>query len=203
MEDVMKKWFIIIGVVVSLFSASTTLAQINLNNISVNIGRVRNDLSSSQDILYSVYPEIQLSGDFFIPSIRWTVYWGYWTDGKDKEDQVEYWRNIHIVGTRFTLLPKKLWDTWDLPIGIFIGFRHHFLSAKGFAFMTESFNGSLELPHDLYATTFDVGLIAEVQVLGPFGIKGELQKDFLFGENEYGYMDNYHLTYKAGIFYTF
>ena len=200
----MKKWFIIIGVVVNLFSASATLAQINLNNVSVNIGKVRELMYSYQDRLYLVYPELQLSGDFLIPSIRWTVSWGYWTDGEIKKNQVEYSDYIHIVGARFTFLPKKLWNNWDLPMGIFIGVSQHFFASKNTGWMTASYIGSPE-QYDLkkYATTFDIGLIAEVQVLGPFGIRGEIQT---YGQPRDGvidYLSNFASAIKVGIFYTF
>ncbi|MDP2885349.1 MAG: hypothetical protein Q8P51_10055, partial [Ignavibacteria bacterium] len=124
----MRKAVLIIAAIVILGDVRTTLAQLSMNTVSVNVGTIRTlfpDYSYYQDYQYSLYPEVQIGGDFLIPSLQWTVYWGYWTDGLEKAlpvaDFVTYSYRSHIVGARFNFLPAKLLPHWPIPIGFFTG----------------------------------------------------------------------------------
>jgi len=201
----MKKWFIIIGVVINLIGVNSTFAQFNLNNISANIGIIKTIHNIDQDDKYVVYPEVQVDSDILNQSIRWTVYWGYWTDGINQAfiwpDYVTYSYNSHIVGTRLTLLLGKSSIKRPLQIGIFTGISHHFISVKyigGFGL-----DGRPGPDYTAGATTLEVGLNAEVQVLEPIGIRGGIHQFIALGSTEYDRMEKNRRAITVGIFFAF
>jgi hypothetical protein len=194
----MKRWFIIVGVIINLVGVSTLTAQLNLNNISANIG-VINTLYS--DLV--IYPEVQIGGNVIIPSIRWTIYWGYWIEGINKpiigSDYVTYSYNSHILGTRFTLMLSKLSDNLDLPFGIFIGASHHFISVKYIG--GAGIDGKPGHDATIGTTTLEVGLNAEVQAFGPVYFRGEIQQFIPIGNDYYDRLQKNRRTYKIGLAY--
>lgn len=204
----MKRGLITIAVIVNLVAVNTTLAQLSLNTVSVNVGTIRtlfSDLSFYQGYQYSVYPEVQIGGNVFIPSVRWIAYWGYWTDGVEKAfpvtDHVTYSYSSHIVGARFNFFPAKLLPHWPLPIGIFTGVAHHFISGKYVS--GSGFDGrpGQDLAGD--ATTFEIGLNAEVEVLGPIAVRVEVQQFVPLGSKEFDQLQKNRRAYKVGLALTF
>jgi hypothetical protein len=187
---------------------NTTLAQLSLNAVSANVGAIRTlfpDYSFYEDYQYSVYPEVQIGGNLFIPSVRWIAYWGYWTDGVEKAlpvlDFVTYSHSSHIVGVRFNLLPAKLLPHWPLPIGVFTGVAHHFIAGRyvgGFGFVGRP---GQDFTDD--ANTLEIGLNAEVDVLGPIAIRGEIQQFIPLGSDYLDRMQKSRRAYKVGLTFTF
>jgi hypothetical protein len=204
----MKQGLIVIAVLGNLVSVSTTLAQLSLNSASVNVGTIRtlfpND-SRYTDFQYAFYPEVQVDGDFLASFVGWTVYWGYWSDGLENAlpvaDMVSYSYSSHIVGARFSFLPAKLLDHWPLPIGIFAGTAHHFIAARYIGGFGLDGNPGHEFTAD--ATTVELGLNAEVQVLGPIGIRGEIQQFIPLRSDYFDRLQKNRRVYKLGLAFTF
>ncbi len=204
----MKKPLIIIAVVAAFVGVPTTLAQLSLNTVSANIGTIRTlspDASFSQNHQYALYTELQIGGNFLIPSVRWSVYWGYWTDGVEETlpvmDFVTYSYSSHIVGGRFNFLPAKLLPHWPLPVGIFAGVGHHFISGKyvgGFGL-----DGAPGQDFTVGATTLEIGLNAEADLLGPIAVRGEVQQFISFGDGEFDRLQKNRRAYKVGLAFTF
>jgi len=199
---------LIMAVIVNVVGVRTTLAQLNLNAVSANVGTIRTlfpDYSFYQDYQYAVYPEVQIAGNFFIPSVQWIAYWGYWSDGVDKAlpvaDYDTYSYSSHIVGVRLTFLPAKLLPHWPLPVGVFSGFAHHFISRRyvgGFGY--DGKHGQ-DFADD--ANTVEIGLNAEVDVLGPIAIRGEVQQFIPLGNDYFSQMQKNRRAYKVGLAFRF
>jgi|GEM_PF-1912044 len=206
--NTMKKELFIAVLILNIICVNTTLAQLSLNTVSASIGTIRTlfpDYSFYQNYQYSVYPEVQIGGNFLIPSLRWIACWGYWMDGVEKAlpvaDHVTYSYSSHIVGARFNFLPAKLLPHWPLLIGVFTGVAHHFISGKyvgGFGY-----DGKLGQNITDDATTIEIGLNANVQVLGPVAVRGEVQQFFPLGNEEFDQLQKNRRAYKVGLAFTF
>jgi hypothetical protein len=181
----------------------STLGQVSLNTVSANIGAIRTFLpahSPFQAYQYSVYPEIQAGGEFFTPSVVWSTYWGYWTDGVARAfpiaDYVTYSHASHIVGARFQFSPARILPHWPIPIGIFTGVAHHFITATyigGFAY-----DGRPGHDFTADATTLEFGLNIEVEVFGPIIIRGEAQQYVGLGSKDFDRLQKDRRSYKVG-----
>jgi hypothetical protein len=204
----MKKPLIIINVIISVIVVRTTTAQIHLNTVSANIGSIRTlfpDYSFYHDFQYSIYPEFQIGGDFLTPSIRWVTYWGFWADGIENAlpvaDFVTYSYSSHIVGARFNFLLENFLPHVPLPIGIFTGVAHHFISVRyvgGFGF-----DGKAGHDYSDGVTTFEIGVNGEVDVFDQIAIRAEVQQFVPLGSKEFDRAQKNRRAYKVGLAFTF
>lgn len=202
----MKKGLITIALIANIVGVNTTLAQLSLNTVSANFGTIRTLFPDYyQNYQYAVYPEVQIGGDFFIPSIRWITYLGYWTDGVDKPlpiaDHVTYSYSSHIVGTRFNFLPAQLLHHGPLAIGVFTGLAHHFISRKYVG--GSGLDGRPGQDFAGNANTLEIGFNAEVEVLGPIAVRGEVQQFVPLGSEEFDRLQKNRRAYKVGLAFTF
>lgn len=200
----MKKGLIIIVLTLSFVGVTRTYAQISLNTLSANVGTIRTlfpNYSPYEDYQYSFYPELQVGGDFLTPSIQWIVCWGYWMDGVKKAfpvaDMVTYSYSSHLLGARFNIFPGKLLPHWPLPVGVFTGLAHHFISGKyvgGFGL-----DGRPGRDFTRSGNTFEAGINAELEALGPIAVRGEIHQLFPLGNEWLDRMQKNRRAYTVGL----
>ena len=181
----------IVAVLVSVLLGlgSTAFGQFNVNAVSANVGTIRTmwpDQSLFENYQYTLYYELQIGGQFFAPSLKWVAYWGHWDDGiagaLPVADMATHSYSSHVVGLRFSVHPAKLLAHWPLPIGVFAGASHEFLSKRYVG--GHDYYGR---PGNDYAedvTTLEIGLNVEVEILSPLAIRGEIRQLFPLGDRE-------------------
>jgi hypothetical protein len=122
----MKRTILLYFIVLTIFFGNNSIAQFNLNSVSVQAGAITG-IATSNLVLF---PEIQVGGPLGKSFIQWSLYWGYWDDGVNKvyySDYIAYSYHGHIVGARMYFFPSLAADHWPLPIALFGGFAHHFI----------------------------------------------------------------------------
>jgi len=197
---------IVLLTVVNALIICSSLAQLSLDSFSANVGTMKtthSEHSAYSDYQYAFYPEVQTGGSLFLPYFRWTIYWGYWSDGITEPlnvmDIVTYSRQTHILGARVTFFPAKIAPRFPLPVGIFAGFAHHFTTARyvgtfglfPYSKPREHFTESLN--------TVEAGLNADVSILGPFNIRGEIHQFFPLGDPPIDQALKGRRAYKVGL----
>lgn len=108
---------------------SSARAQIDLSTISARAGVIRTlvpDYSASPENRWSFYPEVEVGGDFFTPSLSWGVSWGYWSDSGD--DFANYNDQSYILGIGLSFRPQVLAPHWLIPFKLSGGIAEHFIS---------------------------------------------------------------------------
>lgn len=204
----MKTKSILQGMILIMVLANSSLAQINFNSVSVNVGQINTlfpDVELYSNHQHAFYSELEVDAEIAVTYIRGGVYWGYWNDGLDHlsvRDAVYYSFKSHIVGTRFTFLPNKLFNNWLLPFGIFAGAAHHFVSAScvgGFDFIGNTCSSDLYEDYTRNINTLEVGLSSEIHILGPLKIQGKVNQFFPLGDNEFDRRQKNRRAYKVGL----
>ena len=200
----MRKVYVATGVILSLLAVRSAPAQLSLNRVSANIGIIRTlfpDGTPGKGHQYAVYPELQIGGRFFLPAVRWTAYWGYWTDGVEQvvpvADAVTYSSTSHIVGVRIALLPAEMLPHWPLPVGVFTGVGYHFIARKYIG--GTGVDGRPGRNITGHATTVDLGVNVEFQIFGPVGIRGEIQQFIPPGSGDFDRSQINRRAFKVGI----
>ncbi len=200
----MNRRLIIISVIAGVVAVRPMTAQIHLNMVSANVGSIRTlfpDHSFYHDFQYSFYPEFQIGGDFLTPSIQWVTYWGFWKDGVEKAlpvaDFVTYSFSSHIIGARFNLLLAHVLPHWPLPLGVFAGVAHHFISGTyigGFGL-----DGMPGRDYSDGVTTLELGLNAKADLFEPIAIRAEVQQFVPLGTKEFDRAQKNRRAYKIGL----
>jgi hypothetical protein len=208
----MKAKSILQGIILTMIFANSSLAQISFNSVSANVGQIRTlfpDIELYSDHQHAFYSELEVDAEIVVTYIRGGVYWGYWNDGVNNLsiiDAVYYSFNSHIVGTRFTFLPEKLFDNWLLPFGIFGGAAHHFISARcvgGVDFVGNTCNSDLYEDFTGNINTLEVGLSTEVRIIGPLKIHGKVNQFIPLGDKEFDRRQKKRRIYKVGLVFSF
>ena len=188
----------------SVFLANASLAQLSFNTFSANIGAIRTtfpDDSRYSKYQYAIYPEFQVGGDFVVSYFRWTIYWGFWNDGITQAlpvaDMVTYSNQSHITGFRFTFLPSQIAPEWPLPVGVFGGIAHHFMSATYVGGL--GLDGKPGQDFTQGSSTFELGLNAHLSILGPIKIGGEVHQYFPLSDEYLDRTQKNRRAYKVGL----
>jgi hypothetical protein len=191
----MKTRITLIVIFVNTLFIYLASAQLSLDTYSANLGMIRTTYSSYPK--YVFYPELQLGGNLFTSSFRWSGYWGYWTDGIDQPfsapDMVTYSRQIHILGIRVAFFPARG------IIGIFGGVARHLTSVHyvgGFGF-----DGRPGHDFDESVSTIEIGINADLPLFGPFNIRGEIHQFFPVGERSNDREQQGRIAYTIGLEY--
>src|SRR5512146_2985313 len=101
--DSMKRkfpWFVLSASLLLL--PASAAAQVNVSSVTARLGVIRTLQIGTDDggHMWAIYPELQVGGVFFTPSMSWGLSWGYWTDGLDHGfdwvDHVTYSQKGHI-----------------------------------------------------------------------------------------------------------
>ncbi|HTK82873.1 MAG TPA: hypothetical protein VL633_11315 [Bacteroidota bacterium] len=82
---------------------------------------------------FVIYSSVEIGGQFFLPYLEWSGYWGHWADNIAENqfiDPAMVSSYGHNLGTRVTFYPGKLIDHWVLPIGLFGGISHQFIATN-------------------------------------------------------------------------
>jgi len=196
----------IIAVLVSVLLGlgSTAFGQFNVNAASANVGTIRTmwpDQSLFENYQYTLYYEVQIGGQFFAPSLKWVAYWGHWDDGIAKElpvaDMVTHSYSSHAVGVRFNVLPAELLAHLPLPIGVFAGGSHEFLSSRYVG--GHDYYGRPGNDYTEEVTTLEIGLNVEVEILSPLAIRGEIRQLLPLGDREVDQLQKGRRAYTIGV----
>jgi hypothetical protein len=103
------------------------LGQIGVNTVTARFGII--DAPNANKQIF--YPELEIGGKAFLPSLGWSAYWGYWDEAIREtavSDQAVYSTRGQILGGRILFDPSKALDRWVLPVIIFVGISHQFIS---------------------------------------------------------------------------
>jgi len=200
----MKFRILFLSFIVNALFINVSFAQLGFDNVSANLGTIRTTYSESSpysDYQYSLYPEFQAGGRFFTSFFRWAAYWGYWTDGIDHAlpvaDMVTYSSKSHIVGFRLAFFPADMAPEWTLPIGIFAGIAHHFVSIHYIG----GFGIDGKPGHDFseYLNTFELGLNTDFSIIGPLGMRAEIHQFFPTAGKQIDKAQKGRRAYKVGL----
>ena len=100
-----KKRMLFIFIAFSILSAGYTYSQ----SFGVGLGVMRNNSSSEiSNSLYSIYPQVSLSGSFISEKMDWEISLGYNDDGLESIDVGKIWG--YYNNTDFILSSKILFD---------------------------------------------------------------------------------------------
>lgn len=142
-----------------------------------------------------------MGGDLFVSPVRWILYWGYWKDGVEEPlpiaDYMTYSYNSNIVGTRFGIVPTELLDDWPIQIGIFIGAAHHFITGTWVGGAGLDGRPGEDLTENV--ATFEIGLNAEIIVIEPIAVRGELQQYIPLGNAYLDKLQKNRQSLKVGL----
>jgi len=195
---------IVLLTVVNALIICSSLAQLSLDSFSANVGTIRtthSEHSVYSDYQYAFYPELQIGGTLFLSYFKWTTYWGYWSDGitepLDVMDMVTYSGQTHILGARVTFHPAEVAPEFPLPVGIFAGFAHHFISVEYVGGL--GFDGKPGHDYTQTLNTFELGLNIDVSVLGPINLRGEVHQLFPLGNESTNATQRGRRAYKVGL----
>src|SRR5512140_1330059 len=114
--------------VLFLFDSGSAPAQIDVSTASARAGVIRTLNPSHQSLSesrWTIYPEVEIGGKFFTPSVSWGLSWGYWHDGGS--DDADYADRSHIIGVRFSFLPQVLAPRLLIPLKLSAGIAEHFI----------------------------------------------------------------------------
>jgi hypothetical protein len=120
-----------------LFIPLNALSQVDISSVTVRLGAIRTlwiDITPYPGHMWSVYPELEIGGQFIVPCLAWGASWGYWSDGIDKAipipDMTTESSSSHIVAARIGFQPQRLDNHWPIPVEIFTGVAQHFIKQK-------------------------------------------------------------------------
>jgi hypothetical protein len=165
-----------VGLASLLLAAFTnsSRAQLTLNSVGFRLGTI--EAYSTNKMVF--YPEIQTGGQFFLQYLEWTAYYAHWDDAVTQVNTTEnavYSIRGNILGARIALNPSKLDEHWSLPITVFGGIAHQFISPtyvggsnqiSGTEYLGSNAINSFEFGVSAFARIFDaVELHAQVQQL--------------------------------------
>lgn len=156
-----------------------TLGQISTTGVSAHVGTIRALESDGVEEQYVFYPELQLNGQFLFPSFRWSTYWGYWDDAINDVrvvDAIVYSTRGHIIGGRIAFVPSLAAEHWPLPITIFAGLAHHFVSVRYVG--GEDFAGTRGNDGTRTSNTFEIGLSGFVNISDFMQFRAEAHQFF-------------------------
>jgi hypothetical protein len=196
----------IIAVLVAVLfgSGSTAFGQFNMNTVSANVGTIRTmwpDQSVFEEYQYTLYYELQIGGLFFAPSFKWVAYWGHWDDGIARAlpvaDLATHSNSGHVIGARVFVLPTELLAHWPLPVGVFAGASHEFLSIRYVG--GHDYYGRPANDYTEDVTTLEIGLNVEVEILSPLAIRGEIRQLFPLGDQEVDQRQKGRRAYTIGV----
>lgn len=116
---------------------ASAAAQVNVSSVTARLGVIRTlqDEIGGGGHQWSLYPELQLGGQFLTPSLSWGVSWGYWADGVDQTvdnvvDMATYSQRGHIFILRAAFEPQKAAPHWPIPLEIFAGVAKHIIFSR-------------------------------------------------------------------------
>lgn len=157
----MKNYILLFAALILFFSPPLQ-AQTNFNKISVDIG-MKNGYQSGpfdESNKFSLFPQIQIGGNFLFNYLEWNLNWGYFDDGRDTEfnvrDFATYSYSSHIVGGYISFYPEKLTDGFSIPVYLLTGFSYHFVNEEYIG--GNDFTGSHRDDNSFGVSSWDLGL---------------------------------------------
>jgi hypothetical protein len=183
--------------------ARSDAVEFGFSGVSVNAGYIgtfyQDDPAYGHS--YAFYPEFQARGPLLLPSLFWVAFWGYWDDGLETPpssvDSHVFSFKGHITGGRILYHPRKVSDNWPLPVGVFLGFSHHFIHGEYLA-MDEDPGDS---PNSINrgSNTFEIGLNLEIPWQGPFGFRAEVRQFIPVSGDDFEKPQKNRRSYTIGI----
>jgi len=171
-----KRLYCFLGLAILFFApcSNQLSAQLTLNSVGFRLGTI--EALSTDKIVF--YPEIQTGGQCFLQYLEWTAFIAYWDDAATPaylSEHAFYSTKGSIMGGRIAFDPSKADEHWVLPIDLFVGFAHQFISPTyadgpseptGSEYMGPTGINSFEIGISAYASIFDtIELSAQIQQL--------------------------------------
>ena len=174
--------FIFIPIIVLV---SSSVAQINVNSVSFGFGIIH-PFGSFHENEYVFYPELRIIGRCFLSYLDWSTYWGYSDDRVDEvryTDAIVYSARTNIIGGRIAFTPARALKHWILPITIFGGISHHFISLKYIG--GGDYDGNIGYDHNIGSNTLELGLKVYYIIVEPIEIQAEAHQFFGLGNDRW------------------
>jgi hypothetical protein len=138
----------------------------------------------------SLYFAFQSGGDFFDPGFNWSTNFSYWEQNIEPvmtssfiDGHIPDSRSSYIIGGRLSIDLAKTLPHWILPIVLFSGISHHFISYK---YNSENIPAgyNLKIKNDL--NSFDFGFNSYIKISGHFRIFGQMECFSFFNDLNQG-----------------
>jgi hypothetical protein len=194
-------------VLVFLLTSMASIAQVDISSVTLRAGSIRTQSAdySGQGYMWSFYPELEIGGHFFAPSLSWGASWGHWTDGITQTlpiaDHVTYSQQGHIVSGRIGLRPQVLDSRWPIPLTIFVGVAQHFTSVTYVG--GRDLVGNPGTSSSQHATTGFFGLAISIPVAAQFSLQAEVLQFVAFGDEPIDHAQKNRRAFTLGAAVTF
>jgi len=180
--------------------SSTTLAQVNINKVSFDLGYTNNyqrEFGNSK--LFALSPEFKIGGNLIKEHFEWDVLFSFWNDGVDKPFQIRdattYSYSSQIIGLRLNYFPKKI----IIPIHFISGLSSRFIQEKYVG--GTDFTGMFREDNSLFLLTFDFGLGLDVRLIQRFRIRIDGLVSLPFNKHNVLYAKGWSNSLKLGLDY--
>jgi hypothetical protein len=182
-------------------------AQVNLSSVTVRLGAIRTLQTKTDDggHLWALYPELQVGGVLFTPSVSWGLSWGYWDDGLNQAinwmDYTTMSQNGHIIALRAAFEPQKADSHAPIPLKIFAGLAEHIIFDHYIG--GAGVNGAHLPDSTYYSTTLCAGLSLAFPLSSLLQLEAEAEQFFPFTSGRYGDAEKGRRNFKLGVVFNF
>lgn len=174
----------------------------NSQTLTFGLGLIENLQDADNQPKFAIYPEVQLSNDFYDRhdlTFGASVYWGYWDDGVNKLSSCShcwtYSYSSHIVGARFEMKLKK----FLIPLRLFFGISRHFIQANYFGGAGYAGGKGYDFAKRINAA--EVGIRTRFLIKNRYSLTGNLQFYFPLDDRWYGRSRTYRVAFGLGLVY--
>jgi hypothetical protein len=193
----------VVPLLLVFLAVASSHAQLNVNSIGAGMGLIAPLGDGGIGTRYVAYPELQLGGEFLLPYLGWSAYWGYWDDGIETttiSDQTSYSTHGHILGTRIAFFPSIALQQWPLPIALFGGVAHHFITYR---IVDRYYTANITPEGTAGSNAFEFGLTVYASVLRTIQLRAEAEQYVGLGDEDFRWSQTDRRAYKLGAAYIF
>jgi hypothetical protein len=186
---------------VGVISTPCSAAELTLNRIAATFGSIQP--LGWNDAPNVFYPELQVQGVLLTRGIGWESFWGYWDDGITQvqvRDAIVYSSSGHMLGARVSVDPKLLLAQWPLPIVVWGGVAHQFISLNDLGYT--DFAGSGGYDHAIGANSWEFGGRALIGLTNKIGLQLDARHLYYLGDELPGLSRDNRWNVNLGIGFT-
>jgi hypothetical protein len=195
----------VIGLLImGIVSSQSVAGELTLTRISATFGTIQSLQSQAVEYSNVFYPELQVQGDLFARGIGWETFWGYWDDGITQVqvvDAIVYNSTGHMVGLRISFDPKQLEPNFLLPVVVWSGLAHHFISLEDLG--ATDYTGAHGTDQSVSANSWEVGARSNIGITEQVSLRIEVRQLFYVGDPIPGLPKDERLNYGVGIGFGF
>ena len=198
----MRTWLILL-LTVGVISTPCSAGELTLNRIAATFGSIQSLGWNDTEAPNVFYPELQVQGVLLTRGIGWESFWGYWDDGITQvqiRDAIVYSSSGHMVGVRVSVDPRQLLAQWPLPIVLWGGVAHQFISLNDLGY--EDFTGSRGYDHAIGTNSWEFGGRAMIGLTKKVGLQLEARQLYYLGDELSGLSRDERWNVNLGVGFT-